>query len=709
MLPGAVDPHTHLKMPFGGTWSIDDYDTGTQAAAAGGTTSIVDFALQMHPDGLVASLAEWQGRAAGTAHVDYGFHMAITNATAPTIADMGAMIDAGVTTFKVFLAYRGVLMVTDDQFLRVLQESKATGGLVMVHAENGDAIDLLVHQALAAGRTEPKVHAETRPEIFEAEATSRAVRIAEYAGTPIYIVHVTCQGAAEEIIAGRARGVDAMGETCIQYLTLDVVRSLAARSGWLRGRPLRLLAAAARPAQPAVPVGRDHGTTTCRCCRPTTARSTTSRRPSGCGDFSKIPNGLALIQHRVNLLWEHGVREGRLTPSRAVELLSTAPARIFGLTNKGALEPGKDADIAILDPEREHVFSPRDVADGGRLRPVRGPPDARQRAHHARARHDGLGRRQDPHAARPRPVRGPRDLRRNLMPFDPARAIADLRAIAELTGGHGTGGARRVCWTDEWLKARAYVREQLEATGAEIDRDEAGNVWAYLRGPGDGMVIVGSHVDSVPEGGWLDGVLGIAGALEVLRATAEAGTPPCTVAFVDFADEEGARFTRSLFGSSAVSGYLVPAELADLRDRDGNRLEDVLREYGVEISGVLAAGNRLDGARAYLELHIEQGPVLEAEGLAVGTVLGTVGIERFRVHFIGPGRARRVDADPPAAGLVPGRRPHRARAAGDRAAPRRRLHRRQRRLHAGRRHGRPRPHRDPGRPAPPATPTCWPR
>ena len=221
------------------------------------------------------------------------------------------------------------------------------------------------------------------------------------------------------------------------------------------------------------------------------------------------------------------------------------------------------------------------------------------------------------------------------MPFDPARAIADLRAIAELTGGHGTGGARRVCWTDEWLKARAYVHEQLTAIGAEIDRDEAGNVWAYLRGTGDGMVIVGSHVDSVPEGGWLDGVLGIAGALEVLRATAEAGTPPCTVAFVDFADEEGARFARSLFGSSAVSGYLVPAELADLRDRDGQRLEDVLREYGVEIGRVLGAGSRLDGARAYLELHSEQGPVLEAEGLAVGTVLGTVGIERFRARFTG--------------------------------------------------------------------------
>ena len=357
VLPGAVDPHTHLKMPFGGTWSIDDYDTGTQAAAAGGTTSIVDFALQMHPDGLVDSLAEWQGRAEGTAHIDYGFHMAITNATAPTIADMGAMVEAGVTTFKVFLAYRGVLMVTDDQFLRVLQESKATGGLVMVHAENGDAIDLLVNQALAAGRTEPKVHAETRPEIFEAEATSRAVRIAEYAGTPIYIVHVTCQGAAEEIIAGRARGVDAMGETCIQYLTLDV--SDLARPGldgfegarYVCSPPLR------DPRnQPflwdAISVDHLQVLSTDHC------PFNDEQKALGRDDFSKIPNGLALIQHRVNLLWEHGVREGRLTPSRAVELLSTAPARIFGLANKGELAPGKDADIAILDPEREHVFSP---------------------------------------------------------------------------------------------------------------------------------------------------------------------------------------------------------------------------------------------------------------------------------------------------------------------------------------------------------------
>jgi dihydropyrimidinase len=243
---------------------------------------------------------------------------------------MGAMVDAGVTTFKVFLAYRGVLMVTDDQFLRVLQESKATGGLVMVHAENGYAIDLLVNQALAAGRTEPKVHAETRPEIFEAEATSRAVRMAEYAGTPIYIVHVSCRSAAEEIIAGRARGVDALGETCVQYLTLEVDDlSRPGLDGFEGARyvcspPLR------DPAnQPFLwdAIADDHlqvlSTDHCP--------FNDEQKRLGVGDFSKIPNGLALIQHRVNLLWEHGVREGKLS--------------------------GKDADVAIFDPDREHVFS----------------------------------------------------------------------------------------------------------------------------------------------------------------------------------------------------------------------------------------------------------------------------------------------------------------------------------------------------------------
>ena len=219
--------------------------------------------------------------------------------------------------------------------------------------------------------------------------------------------------------------------------------------------------------------------------------------------------------------------------------------------------------------------------------------------------------------------------------YDPNRVIADLRGLAELTGGRDTGGARRVCWTDEWARARTFLRERLDALPVEVEVDEAGNLWAYLRGERPETVVVGSHVDSVPNGGWLDGALGAMAALEVLREQAAAGTPPCTVALVDWADEEGARFGRSLFGSSAVCGTLDPDLVRDLKDADGRRLEDVVREHGVELDRAHEAGARLEHVRACLELHIEQGPVLEAEGLPVGTVLGTVGVERHRATFTG--------------------------------------------------------------------------
>jgi hydantoinase/carbamoylase family amidase len=215
----------------------------------------------------------------------------------------------------------------------------------------------------------------------------------------------------------------------------------------------------------------------------------------------------------------------------------------------------------------------------------------------------------------------------------PERAIADLRALAELTGG--PGGARRLCWTDEWVKARGLVRERLAELPVEVDTDEAGNVWARLAGARPETVVIGSHIDSVPNGGWLDGALGVMGALETLRALAEAGTPPCTVTLVDWADEEGARFGRSLFGSSAVCGTLDPDAVRDLTDANGMRLEDVVAQHGVELDRAAAAGSRLRDVRAYLELHIEQGPVLEGLGLPVGTVLGTVGVERNRVVFRG--------------------------------------------------------------------------
>jgi N-carbamoyl-L-amino-acid hydrolase len=217
--------------------------------------------------------------------------------------------------------------------------------------------------------------------------------------------------------------------------------------------------------------------------------------------------------------------------------------------------------------------------------------------------------------------------------FDATRVIADLRGLAELTGG--PAGARRLCWTDEWVTARGFLRERLAELPVSVDVDEAGNLWAVLEGARPETVVVGSHVDSVPNGGWLDGALGVMAALEVLRDVAADGRPPVTVALVDWADEEGARFGRSLFGSSAVAGTLDPEAVRDLVDAGGRRLEDVVREHGVELDRAHEAGSRLEHVRAYLELHIEQGPVLEGEALAVGTVLGTVGVERHRVVFDG--------------------------------------------------------------------------
>lgn len=215
----------------------------------------------------------------------------------------------------------------------------------------------------------------------------------------------------------------------------------------------------------------------------------------------------------------------------------------------------------------------------------------------------------------------------------PERAIADLRALADLTGG--PGGARRLCWTDEWANARGLLRERLAELPVEVEVDEAGNLWARLAGASGDTVVIGSHIDSVPNGGWLDGALGVMAALETLRTIAAAGTPPCTVTLVDWADEEGARFGRSLLGSSAACGTLDPDSVRDLRDANGMRLEDALAEHGVDLDRASASQRRLRDVRAYLELHIEQGPVLEDLGLPVGTVLGTVGVERNRVVFRG--------------------------------------------------------------------------
>ncbi|MCX6410758.1 MAG: dihydropyrimidinase [Actinobacteria bacterium] len=323
VLPGLIDNHTHMSMPFGGTTSADDYDTGTQAAAAGGVTAIVDFGLQMEPD-------------------------------TQTFKDMQAMVDQGVSSFKVFLAYKGALMVTDDLFMQALERSNEVGGIVQVHAENGWVIDHLVTQALGKGQTTPIYHALTRPESVEAEATGRAIRIAEMVDAPVYIVHVSCEAAAQEIINARARGVHAYGETCIQYLFLDIEdlnRPAPEGARYVCSPPLRD-ASNQDFMWDALNFGHLQSISTDHC------PFNDEQKGLGKDDFSKIPNGLSAVQHRLALMWEHGVKTGRMSPSKLVDVTSTAIAKQFGMhPKKGTIAAGADADLVIFDPNREHVFS----------------------------------------------------------------------------------------------------------------------------------------------------------------------------------------------------------------------------------------------------------------------------------------------------------------------------------------------------------------
>ena len=484
---------------------------------------------------------------------------------------MPAMVEQGIASFKVFLAYKGVLMVTDDLFFRVLETTRDLDALTMVHCENGWAIDVLVERALAAGQTDPIHHARTRPEILEAEATHRSVRLAELADASVFIVHVTCGLAADEIAAGQARGVQVSGETCLQYLTNtvdDLARPDFEGARYVCSPPLR-----EQRNQELLWRALQHGTlesvSTDHC------PFNSEQKALGRDDFSKIPNGLAMIQHRLVKLWDLGVAGGRITPSELVDLTSTTIARRFGLAKKGTIAPGMDADLVVFDPSTPFEFSTRTSHMNVDYDLFEGETSSGSVRHTFCRGTLVYDRGEIRHRAGPRPLRpalARRDGRRRVV-MDADRVIADLRELAELTGG--PDGARRVCWTDEWVKARELVRSKLEELPVEITTDAAGNVWADLPGEQEGFVIVGSHVDSVPAGGWLDGALGLFAALETLRAHAD-GTPPVGLRFVDWADEEGARFGRSLFGSSACAGTLEIDEVRDLKDREGERLEDVV-------------------------------------------------------------------------------------------------------------------------------------
>jgi dihydropyrimidinase len=354
VLPGGVDAHTHLDMPFGGTFSSDDFETGTRAAAYGGTTAIVDFAIQTKGHSVRAGLDAWHAKAEGKAAVDYGFHMILTDVNDATVVEMGSAMDEGVTSFKMFMAYPGVFLVDDGQIFRAMQRAGELGGLVCMHAENGIPIDVLVQQALAKGHTAPVYHALTRPQIAEAEGTHRAICLAEMAGAPVYIVHLSAARALEQVVHARDRGLPAYAETCPQYLFCsqdDLAKPGFEGAKYVCTPPLRPeemqadLWRGLRTHDLQV-VSTDH----CPFCMK-------GQKELGKDSFAKIPNGMPGIETRMYLLWDGGVRAGRISMNRFVEITSTAPAKIFGLyPRKGTIAVGADADLVVWDGERKHVL-----------------------------------------------------------------------------------------------------------------------------------------------------------------------------------------------------------------------------------------------------------------------------------------------------------------------------------------------------------------
>jgi dihydropyrimidinase len=355
VLPGGVDVHTHLDMPAGEIRSSDDFETGTRAAAFGGTTTVVDFATPEPGQSLGSALETWKGKAEGKAAVDYGFHMAVREVGESTLGEMGRLVrEEGVTSFKLYLAYPGVLQVDDGSFFRALLAARECGALTLVHAENGGAIDVLVERALARGDTAARHHALTRPPEAEAEATARAIALATMAGAPLYVVHLSCAAALAHVVAARDRGLPVLAETCPQYLFLSVAeydRPGPEAARYVISPPLREVAD-----QQALWRGLAGGdlqvVATDHC------PFTTSDKERGRLDFSKIPSGAPGIETRMTLLWDGGVRAGRIDPRRFVEVTATAPARIFGLwPRKGTIAVGSDADLVVWDPEREATLS----------------------------------------------------------------------------------------------------------------------------------------------------------------------------------------------------------------------------------------------------------------------------------------------------------------------------------------------------------------
>jgi dihydropyrimidinase len=356
VLPGGVDPHTHLDMPFGGTITIDDVESGQTAAAFGGTTCHVDFIIQPKGSTFAEAFEEWRAKANGKQVIDMGYHMAVTDLHGGgTLEELATLPDQGLTSYKLFMAYKGAIMVDDETLFRVMQVAAETGALVMVHAEHGDSIDVLVKQALAQGKTEPKYHALTRPPETEGEATNRAIQLSRVAGCKLYVVHVSCREAIEPIAIARDKGWDVWGETCTQYFFVDY--SFLEKPNFEGAKYVYTPPPRAKENQDRLwdavasdvlsVVSTDH-------C----AFLWDGQKTLGRADFSKIPNGGPGLENRLQMIHEFGVRPGRISLNRMVELLSTNPAKYFGLyPRKGTIAVGSDADIVVFDPERKVTIS----------------------------------------------------------------------------------------------------------------------------------------------------------------------------------------------------------------------------------------------------------------------------------------------------------------------------------------------------------------
>lgn len=353
VLPGGIDPHVHLEMPFMGTYSSDDYETGTRAALHGGTTSVIEFILQTQGDSLHNALKEWQAKSQHKAVGDYSYHMAVTDFNDDVAKEVVEMIEEeGITSFKTFMAYKGALMIDDGQMVQLMKVVKKHGGLVTVHATNGDMIDSLVSKNIAEGNTKPIYHYLSQPEVTEAEASGRFADMLHYTGCPGYIVHMTCEGALNAIRKVAQRNQKVFIETCTQYLIIDA--SLYEREDgakWVMSPPLR-----EKKDQEALwsginqgliqVVGTDH------------CPFMLEQKAMGKDNFAKIPNGHPAIEHRMEFMFSEGVKKGKISLNKYVELCATNAAKIFGMyPRKGTLAIGSDADIVIFDPQKEHTIS----------------------------------------------------------------------------------------------------------------------------------------------------------------------------------------------------------------------------------------------------------------------------------------------------------------------------------------------------------------